>query len=194
MRRCYGCDLTHSHYDFWYLNKGTDLVLCAGCYDSILRRPKRFKTRQEFLKWASECRKGWEPPNKGIHNVDKENRECYCCGSTKTWISKDGRRHWAINKDQLGNTIGVLCKLCNTRLIVNAKYNPIKSKQVINFLGKPIHLGYDPRTHVCSICGNSGLTHLHHEKYNESKPLDHTIELCPSCHSKETWKTRKRNT
>ena len=60
-----------------------------------------------------------------------------------------------------------------------------RNTQRIRFKGPQIDLDYNPRIGVCNKCRYVGQTHLHHEKYDESNPLKHTIELCISCHNKE---------
>ncbi len=65
---------------------------------------------------------------------------------------------------------------------------------------------FDPRTGKCQRCekkiGDPYLdhkgrerivkrTHIHHIEYHEDI-MESTIELCTSCHSYESWKTRKR--
>lgn len=77
----------------------------------------------------------------------------------------------------------------------------------IRFKLKCIHLKHNPRTGVCQRCrkkigdeyinwyGKVNIikkTDMHHIEYHEDNPLEDTIELCMSCHSKETWKSRKR--
>lgn len=59
------------------------------------------------------------------------------------------------------------------------------NKKRINFKGKQIPLRYNPRLGVCMFCGKQGITNLHHLKYDENNPVEHTIELCMSCHRKE---------
>lgn len=73
-----------------------------------------------------------------------------------------------------------------------------------NYRGKRFALNFDPRTGMCSDCGKGAgdeyintygkvakirNTQLHHLKYDDDHPLDNTIELCESCHSKITYKT-----
>lgn len=66
----------------------------------------------------------------------------------------------------------------------------IHNKKMINFKGKKIYLGFNPRTNVCSVCGKKypddldKQTFLHHTEYDESDPLAHTVEVCGGCHSR----------
>lgn len=56
-------------------------------------------------------------------------------------------------------------------------------KSWVSFKGKTIQLDFEPREGKCSDCGIiDEHTHLHHEKYDESNPLAHTIEVCYKCH------------
>lgn len=123
-------------------------------------------------------------------------RICYACGSNKTALNrKDKNRNalkisteiWHLNKP----TPFVLCRACYLRIIRRAqrdRYNTyrIKYKNTSIYLGKPIRRGN------CSICNKSVAkgeikkTVLHHIQYDDTDPLAHTIELCPSCHSKQT--------
>ena len=54
------------------------------------------------------------------------------------------------------------------------------------------------RTGVCHFCGKSdrkaeiSRTVLHHLKYDDSKPLAWTVEICPSCHYKVDKKNKDR--
>ena len=57
----------------------------------------------------------------------------------------------------------------------------------IMFKGKRIPLVYDPRKHVCVMCGFHGRTHMHHKQYHENNPVRDTIELCSSCHRAEHY-------
>ena len=46
-----------------------------------------------------------------------------------------------------------------------------------------IHTNNIPRTGICSQCGELGITHIHHDKYDFENPLENTRELCRSCHT-----------
>ena len=56
----------------------------------------------------------------------------------------------------------------------------------------------DIRTGVCHFCeksdkkGEVSRTVLHHLKYDDSKPLAWTVEVCPSCHYKVDEKNKVR--
>jgi len=72
-----------------------------------------------------------------------------------------------------------------TRLI--AAKEAIRRRQTISYKGLDIFLGYDPRIGVCNICRavrgwDCSKTVMHHELYDDSNPLAHTIEVCIPCH------------
>ena len=133
---------------------------------------------------------------------------CSICGSDKTALhSKDKHPVWSINKSD-----GSLnCRKCfdkyfrnkqkdkeNLKIYYENNKERLKeksrqySKKAITFKDKKIRLDYNPRKNICSECGFEGKTDLHHDKYDELNPLNHTRELCVSCHSKITWKQRKK--
>jgi hypothetical protein len=123
---------------------------------------------------------------------------CTNCKSTQTYIirRKDGtpiQADW--RKDKNGN---VLCKRCWGRLIggpsIPKWYAEIRDKKRITYKGKTRHVGKIVRTGICKQCNRSVAkgeireTHMHHLQYHDDDPLKDTIELCESCHLKETWK------
>ena len=112
-------------------------------------------------------------------------RICSECGSENTylWINKKGYRNFK-------------WYLCNGRVLCHKCRNKIK----IIFRGKAVYLKENPRNGVCSECNkkigdpftnNIGKpvkikrTHLHHDEYNSDDVLEHTRELCASCHGKK---------
>lgn len=116
-------------------------------------------------------------------------RECYCCGSTKTYVDKkSGTPTWLSNKieDQW------LCVRCYNRLIIAYKWapiqNPVKNKRRINFRGRRILIKTNPRTGYCTLCSNNihngtcERTAIHHLEYHVENPLQNTIEVCTKCH------------
>ena len=70
----------------------------------------------------------------------------------------------------------------------NAKQNPKRIR--LWFKDKSLLLKENPRIGRCMWCGRNGLTQIHHIKYHKDDPLKDIVELCPSCHAYETWKTR----
>jgi hypothetical protein len=122
-------------------------------------------------------------------------RSCTSCGSNTTYVDRKGRSHWYDHD-------GWYCEKCNNKILKNLKWHPITRKRKLNFKGKQIYIGINPRKGQCSECGKRigdlyinkwgvvdtiKTTHMHHIEYDETDPLAHTIELCSSCHVKETW-------
>jgi hypothetical protein len=60
----------------------------------------------------------------------------------------------------------------------NRKWN---SRRIL-FNGKRIYLKENPRKGFCMECGKVGMTNIHYEKYDDTDPLKHIVELCVSCH------------
>jgi ferredoxin len=111
-------------------------------------------------------------------NILATKRVCYYCGSDKTWHNK-----WLIN----WGTSYFLCTRCYSRLFLHPKYNGRRFK----YKGVD-RLGLNCRSGRCSWCtnniydGSCKETQWHHLKYDDNKPQAHRIELCASCHRKET--------
>lgn len=124
-------------------------------------------------------------------------RTCSKCGSNKTYIRKDGNHkgpRWRF--DEAGNR---LCDKCYKHFVYNPSLTRIgfwkeyhRTHRVIRFKQKYARVATDIRKHLCSKCGKKGLTHLHHEKYDEQNILAHTVELCASCHAKENHRLAGR--
>ncbi|MBC8549884.1 MAG: hypothetical protein H8D23_09545 [Candidatus Brocadiales bacterium] len=72
------------------------------------------------------------------------------------------------------------------------EWNDKHNLQSIRFKGKSIKLDHNPRTGICSKCGEKRLTNLHHTKYDDSDPLKYTIELCVPCHNKQHLSKRNK--
>ena len=115
--------------------------------------------------------------NEGILN---NKRICCICGSDKTYINQ-----WYNHNDKWH------CKKCNNSLFTNPKHHPITNPRKIKFKDKFVMLKENPRKGVCCKCNKIGLTHIHHTEYDDNNPLKNTIELCPSCHMKESWKLKQ---
>jgi len=81
-------------------------------------------------------------------------------------------------------------KACREWLKRNWEKHKSAMMKRITFKGQRIYLKNNPRKNICSICGKrykielSEQTHLHHDFYDESDPLNGTRELCRSCHKK----------
>jgi hypothetical protein len=130
---------------------------------------------------------------------------CFRCGSDKTRVRKwqnkkpDGTItssgssiEWY--KDKNGTN---LCQKCYCKYVNNPRWyakNKTRHRMMNNgrhmrFKNKPITLEMNPRIGICNWCRavtpfDCGFTVLHHEKYDDSNPLAHTIEICQSCHSR----------
>jgi len=81
------------------------------------------------------------------------------------------------------------------KLIANREFY---KKKRLKYRGRPMVFDKDIKTGVCQFCEKSTKkkkytrTVLHHLKYDDSKPLDWTIEICPSCHYKVDPKNKTR--
>lgn len=135
-------------------------------------------------------------------------RKCYVCG--KEANSQDdlklfsGGKHHKYGRKNICNSCNNerrrkgnmwdQSKLKSTK--INAK---TQNKQRMFFNGRRIHLVYNPRTNVCSNCGKgypkelSRQTYVHHVRYDGETPLEHTIELCASCHVKHHLSLTEHN-
>jgi Zn finger protein HypA/HybF involved in hydrogenase expression len=97
----------------------------------------------------------------------------------------DDRYRYRYEQNRIANTKRLAFKLLN------------KNKRI------RIHLKDNPRTGQCQSCGleigdsylncwgkkaTVKLTQIHHLAYHADDPLKDTIELCPSCHSKESYR------
>ncbi len=76
------------------------------------------------------------------------------------------------------------------------RYKNYRNKR-FRFKGKFISINEVVRTGYCSWCpknihdGTCKKTHIHHIKYHDEDPLKDTVEICISCHQKETWRIRR---
>jgi len=131
------------------------------------------------------------------------------CGSDKTYLRKGKYEYeqWYKYKD------GFICQNCYNKLILDPKWNKIKAaknnprKMRFTPLGTKISLKENPRKGVCEWCGKKigdeyidyygkvavvDRTAIHHfAEYHLEDPLKDTVELCPSCHAKESVRLRR---
>lgn len=128
--------------------------------------------------------------SRSLTNEELSSRICSLCGNKSTKL--DGktilgaRPHWYHNSEGK-----LLCRKCWRR--------EHDSPKRLNFTptNERIQLKSKPRIGICSRCeksverGEIKRTNLHHIQYNLNSPLAFTIELCPSCHMKEHWKSSK---
>lgn len=128
-----------------------------------------------------------------------DKRLCFNCNSEITYIDKNNRKHW-YSYDRKW-----YCEKCNNKLFKNPKWHPINNPRRINPKGNgQITLKENPRKGVCSWChkkigdhyidrfGNVSIikqTQMHHTEYHND-PLKDTIELCASCHGRESNKRK----
>ena len=118
---------------------------------------------------------------KFVKDKNIEQRRCLKC-SGKTLLSKDGFPYWNRFED------GWICNSCKGRL-----YYPKRVGKALSFKGKLIHLKENPRKGICQSCGKQTVTDIHHIQYHDDEPLKDTLELCPSCHCKESWRLGQMN-
>ena len=120
---------------------------------------------------------------------------CYACGHTKTTVNTRGTPNWILNYDSDCN---MLCHYCYEELIRRPRYRPIQAQreQKLMRFGKGLQLQgtFRALTGYCSKCpnniydGSCKTTHMHHLIYVRILPWFGRHELCPSCHTTETWK------
>ena len=126
-------------------------------------------------------------------------RECDKCGSTTTYVDKNGYSRWRRDPQ----TKEWLCSKCYDKYIHSPKFHEkwgqyYNSRQV-KLGDKRVYAKDIPRTGVCSMCkrsvskGEIDRTALHHLKYDDSDPLKYTIELCFNCHADLHTHKRQRN-
>ena len=115
-------------------------------------------------------------------------RTCSECGSDKTHLKFGKWPNWYKYKGDF------ICHKCWSKLINHPKWNPIVSVKRLVFKNKRLNLKENPRIGICNYCCavvgiNCKKTVMHHyAEYDEDNPLKDTVELCASCHMKESWK------
>lgn len=171
-RKCMNCGTTIAFIDargnpLWYrVRKDGEIIgyHCHKCYDKIRRAPL-FQNFKEKLK----------------------QRLCSNCGKkTITTITKRGFPHQRWYNDGKG---GFWCNHCYHQATYDSQreVTRVRNWRRLVFKKKTIYLKKNPRTGICSLCGKTGKrTHMHHLQYHDDNPLKDTIELCVSCHRKET--------
>jgi hypothetical protein len=178
-RKCMRCKTTTTrlstkHYQVWYLVREKKEIIgyhCAKCYDSIRRFPF-FKNFKEKLK----------------------QRVCSNCGSHKTTLRMNGGGYptYTWSKDRKG---GFWCSKCYQKITRDPEKVRARNRRQIFFKDRVIYLSKNPRTGVCSLCGNKvgkeiKKTDMHHIEYHDDDPLKDTIELCAACHMKESLRIK----
>jgi hypothetical protein len=129
----------------------------------------------------------------------KHKRFCYACGSDKTYVRKSGLFDWFVNIDANGKEIGVICSNCRQRMFqrtARKAMERIRKAKELYFKTKAVRITYTPRIGVCNWCRavipfDTKSTHMHHEAYHDDDPVKDAIELCVSCHRKETIRLKQ---
>ena len=118
-------------------------------------------------------------------------RQCVNCNSTTTTLRKGTKyQYWFKHKEK----DGYVCKKCYNKLYLNPRWYEKNSSRLLWWTptGKLIRVKENPRKGVCQWCGKKGFTNIHHfAEYHEDDPLKDTVELCASCHTKETRRLEK---
>lgn len=115
---------------------------------------------------------------------------CFACGCTNTTLNKRGYTMWYYNHDVNHNA---LCSPCFLKYCYTINYEKKRSRRRLKFLGRGRTLKFILRYGICDECGISRQTNLHHLFYLPIMPWACTIELCTSCHMKESWRLGSLN-
>jgi hypothetical protein len=128
----------------------------------------------------------------GVRSVP-DNRVCSKCGSSKTYIDKNGNSEWYRLKE--GGFCCRKCRIRNPEVVkrANTKGNERRRFRNQQYKGKHITYLRDIRCGVCNWCRavmaiDTKATQLHHDdnRYDDTDHLKFTLELCLKCHGKET--------
>jgi hypothetical protein len=157
--------LTVKGYPNWYRTKDKLGYICQKCYDHL----RRFKNERALI----------------------QQRICSNCGSNRTVVTApvNGRHfpHHRWYKDHKG---GFWCNSCYHKIMDDPAKVRARNKRRMWFKNQVVHLKENPRKGICSLCGRTDLkTDMHHIQYHDRKPLKDAIEVCASCHMKESMKT-----
>jgi hypothetical protein len=154
--------------------------------ETILRVSKKFILGT----CACGCRQTIEVRNKMLklrRFVNGHNRRLVDHGRICADCGRNDADHWYNHGDWY-------CKTCNDKRFINPGLLYFKNRQV--------RLKESVRKGQCQKCGKKigdsyidceglkaavKLTHIHHREYHDEDPLKDTIELCVSCHIKESW-------
>jgi len=129
-----------------------------------------------------------------------DKRICSNCGSDKTRSIRKGSPVWCKYKDSW------LCTKCYCRLVLNPrrskeiikKYNDRNNKKILKFKDRYVLLKESPRKGVCTWCKairgkDCKITQIHHIEYHDDDILKDTVELCASCHGKESARLKRES-
>lgn len=141
------------------------------------------------------------------------NKICWIDKTHVTRLSKTGTPKWYKYFSSW------FCHNCYQRLLIaprhnhinnprfNKIWNPINNPKQLKYKKKPLILEERILTGKCDWCGKKigeeyinykgekaiiKRTSIHHIEYHDDDPLKDTVELCNSCHSKETWRLKKK--
>jgi hypothetical protein len=130
--------------------------------------------------------------------LSSDKRICAACDSTETYVYRNGREQWHIHDGYR------LCQKCFDYYVHNPawnketseKWNPINGPKHMFFISKIMILEERILKGICELCGNikgknCKKTDMHHIDYHEDDPTKDTIELCSSCHGKESRLQKK---
>lgn len=150
--------------------------LCKSCYmERYYYRKRPLKSDVPYLRKCTECGLiAWEETDLELFCKDNRNKRGYknLCRECFNAMSRVGGKYY--------------------ERVAEYKHNRQDSisKRRIRFKDKRIYFPFKIRDGICSICGKKypedldRRTILHHEKYDEQNPLNHTIEVCLSCHNR----------
>lgn len=163
---------TGRKYWYNYRNRfGKELgYLCRICYDDLRRGGQLLYPFKQRL----------------------NQRLCSNCDSNHTLVTtqKEKYPHSRWYKDGKG---GWWCNKCHHKIVFTPEIRKVWNSRRMKFKDKIISLTVNPRKGICSWCGFKGITHMHHIQYHKDNPLKDAIELCISCHAKETRRLDKRH-
>jgi hypothetical protein len=139
----------------------------------------------------------------------EDKRVCYVCNSNQTYMKNGIHPMWFTNKP----TDLFICAKCHKKYFWTRKIPQIKTKEAIKLTNqkaifykqKHKRLPSNPRKGICSNCNKQigdeyinskgevariKYTNIHHLEYDDNNLLKDTVELCASCHGKETIQKR----
>ena len=132
-----------------------------------------------------------------IRRPDINERKCFNCGSnqTRTAFHSSDKHPYKVWRRIKGEWH---CHNCYCKLTTTPERQKQKNANRFKYKGKYVRTQeiLRKRTGKCSRCpnnifdGSCEYTQFHHiGEYVDDDPMANTVELCLSCHSKETYKT-----
>jgi len=186
LKKCTNCGLeAFTKNDLTLFVKGNNrnkygrINLCTQC-------SRELSKARYYYKEFSNVRNFFNMATKPI-------KTCKFCGK-EAWVLKDLEFFAPASGKRGSNNRYNVCKECYYEHYVKTGK---KHFNRFGFKNKTKILDENPRTNICSKCGKSypkelsTQTHLHHSEYDEQNPLNHTIELCNSCHQLLHWRLKK---